>query len=157
MRGNTLFSHLERLPHEQFVLHGSPLNLHCIEPKQAIFEEHRDLNEYGIYATTIVEIALLYALVNEDKRNWGWREMVRDGKPILGLVVPEGFTPSPGYVHVLSRRGFHDIEAFPGIHIAYGDPKTPVETLTVDVEVLEDLQRDGRLILEFYDPALLRD
>lgn len=157
MRGTELFSHLERIPHEHFVLHGSPLELHSIAPQQAVFEERRDLNEHGIYATTAVEIALLYALVHEDRGDWGWCGAVRDGKPILKVVVPEGFTPASGYVHVLSRRGFHDIEAFPGLHIAYGDPKTPDEILPIDAEVFEELQRNGLLIVEFYDPALLQE
>ena len=151
MQGTELFRHLRGIPGD-IVLHGSPYLVPIIEPKQAVHDTGTpELNECAVYGTRYGAIALLYALIHEDRSNWGWRADFSESDEIL-VVAPDPFKGGPGYLYVLPRRPFTKVIGNGICHIAY-EPVTPVEVLEVHPTVLEYLQEHCGVRLELPDAA----
>lgn len=98
------------LPDTEFVLHGSPHLLTTLEPRQA----HCGSGEPGsnlraVYATIVVECALVRALVRGDPDQWGWRYEGKGDQKGLA-VFGKGLRLERGHVYVLPIKKFARVE-----------------------------------------------
>ena len=147
MTGAELLRYLRSLTEKrQFTFHGSPHKVEMLEPRQALHDGgHPELNQFGVYATDCVQIALLYALIHEDRNKWGWKwdPYTRPGE--LMVVVPDPFKGGPGYLYVLNRTDFSTDGN--GVSRISHKAVTPVEILEIHPTTLEDLQRECGVVM----------
>lgn len=146
MEGTRLFQYLEELPVEDFVLHGSPTKLSEVEPRQAFHRADKpEHNEFAIYGTLHIEIAILYAILPKNLL-WGWKIDPQNPREIL-VIVPTSFKGSVGYVHVLPRGPFINTIGG-GLILTAHEPIVPVKVLEVHPNVLRYLQDECSVRIE---------
>ncbi len=97
-----LIRRIERIPHKEFVLHGSTRRRRLLIPrKPTLTTNNKELRRRAIYATSFVHIAILYAVVADDPR---WKCSLK--KSMRVLVPKDGLPVVSGYVHVCDRSLF---------------------------------------------------
>lgn len=144
MRPQEIFKNLLKIPIKDFVLHGSPKLINKIEPKRAFLEKGGPLhNEFGIYGTTIVEIAILYALIHEDDNIWQWRIDSDSGE--LSVKLPNDFKSGHGWIYILQRSYFKELVGGV-IYISY-ESISPFKKIKIPVEMMDFLQEENKLII----------
>ena len=116
MRSAELYHRLEGISEDAFVLHGSPQILTHLEPRQTSFNTAKAFSKYGLYATTCVEIALLYALIHDTRDAWGWKWDPANPSPIR-VEAFDNCRYGPGYIYVVHRKPFRTIKGNPLIQI----------------------------------------
>ena len=142
MQGTELLRYLRSLVEsDQYLFHGSPHKLDLLEPRQAFHHGgSAELNQYGVYATGSMRIALLYAVIHEDRRNWGWKWDATEPHGSLRVEAPNPCKGGNGNLYVLKRNGFEAWSS--GINYIARKSILPWEVLEVSPTILEDLQRD---------------
>jgi hypothetical protein len=113
MRPKYVIRRLEKIPHQDFLMHGSHRRLHSpfLMPKKpkTTFRLSAALLKKRVYATPIIAVALLYATLQGDDSAWDWCFMRKDGE--LGLycrVKKEPLIFMPGYIHIMPKKGFQN-------------------------------------------------
>lgn len=121
---------LQKLPHDTFVLHGSPQRLTVVEPRQAAGNpKWPHLCMYAVYASISVEFALIHALIEKPS-------YVLDEKEECIMVRGEKIVVNSGYIYVLPIHPFTPIDD--GVGGMCLTAKEPVEALAV-VEVVPEM------------------
>ena len=138
---------LERIPHEQFVLHGSRKRSNTLIPKRPKLESWRNkrkarhLLQKAVYATRVIAIAVIYASLPNDAQ---WR-YVKKGRYIRVLHREPEISIYPGYIHVCRRTSFNR-----GALITTSKhPVRVVKTYKIPPEMLQFLW--GKKQIRFFD------
>ena len=101
---------IRSIPHQHFVLHGSLIRSNTLLPNKPKlkFKKHRKLNKKGVYATAVINIAVMYASM-ENRMKW---KFIRKGGEIHVLHEKKDGEEKPilnlydGYIHVCRREIF---------------------------------------------------
>ncbi len=100
-----IVSFLENLPHDLFVLHGSPILTEVLEPRQAHCSNGEEFkNLHGVYASLAVCFALIKALSHATEESPGWKI---DYNQEIIRVYGKGLSLGPGFIYVLPRKEFN--------------------------------------------------
>src|SRR5262245_6480494 len=99
---------IDRLSHgvrEGFLLHGSNVRSHVIEPRQAYDTIKKSIgNRWGVYATTDLRVAIAKAVVRPiEGRAWRWGYRTAQGR---FLVYGRNVRLGDGIVHFLPADDF---------------------------------------------------
>lgn len=138
MQYDQLYRRLLEIPADQFVMHGSPHRLDTVEPHQAVFEGRPELSRYGVYATQVIEVAVLYAVIHEKRDLWGYAHLPLSD--FMEVHVPSGFQPRSGFIHVLPKQAFERVCSY--TYLACSAVQ-PTMVFPVQAEALRHLERDG--------------
>lgn len=98
-----LLKQIERIPHEQYVLHGSPQRRNVLIPQRPppTARRRKELRQKAVYATSFVDLAIIYATICG---NPFWNFVRKQG---LYLYFPKrGYKLCDGYIHVCRRSDF---------------------------------------------------
>ncbi len=145
MKESGLFDrYIREIREGKYVLHGSPKKLSVIEPRQAQSTNPMHA-KYGVYATSYLNIALLYAAIHEDRTLWGWRADFAKSLEIQ-LVSSVPLQGKKGYLHVLPREPFEVVEE--GFTLIARKPIVPKKTFSVDPGLLDGLQKEHLIRIE---------
>lgn len=130
-----------RLPADQFLLHGSIHRLDILKPQQTHFDGTEDWQKLcGVYATPLIEIALVKATVAGPHDSWGWkfnwgklawRRRLRL-EPNFEIHIWEEVSLGSGFIYILDRRVFSPLPDAMS-YIAY-EPVIPLAILEVTPE-----------------------
>jgi len=148
MRHDELYERLLEIPHDEFLIHGSPHKLEVIEPRKAQFARNPAFDQLGVYATNCIEIALVHALIHNESTQWGYARQPLSS--FLYIEVPKNFMHGPGFVYLLPRQKFERVASFTFVA---REPIEPVEILSVDAEVLDELTDREAIEVWLCDPA----
>jgi len=151
MRSAELYRCLEEISEDGFVLHGSPHLLTQIEPRQTSYRRLKAFSRYGVYATTYVEVALLYALIHDSRDRWSWALDETGPSPKIIVRAEEGCKYGPGYLYVTSRKYFRQIKDGKGLIYLTRKPVQVVKVLEVDGFILQELIDRGLLEIVLRD------
>jgi hypothetical protein len=122
----------------KYVLHGSPKKLSVIEPRQAI-SRRPEHSQRGVYASSYVNIALLYAVIHIDRTLWGWRADF-DKSLKIDIITSVPLSGEEGYIHVLPRAPFKVVDE--GFTLLTREPIAPRQVFSVHKDVLKGLQEN---------------
>ncbi len=130
-----------RLSEKHFVLHGSPTLCTALEPRQASgYSDELKQNLCAIYATTIIEIALLKSMVVDPSGTWGWQHdygwFSWRRTPILNVYGARRL--KPGYIYILDQDLFEPITEFTYVSFA---PVVPLMVLETRMSMLDQFDR----------------
>lgn len=113
-RYERLMKRLESISHDQFVMHGTTKRLRhgaLIPRKQWIkFPNKPELCRKRVYATTVIDIAVIYAVVDIPSALWDWRLMRVNGEYGLYCRMKQEASLCSGFIHVLPRRQFKTLQ-----------------------------------------------
>ncbi len=148
MRHAELYQRLLEIPEDRYVMHGSPYELEIIEPRRTGRDDVPAYNHLGVYATTCIEIALLYATIHTKRTEWGFAPQTTTST--LDVRVPLGFIHGPGFVHILPKEGFEELTL--AAFVSH-KPVRPVEVFPIDRDVLFEMIENRTVEVGIYDPA----
>jgi len=138
---------IRNIRHEKFVLHGSPVRSNTLlprRPKLGGFSNHRKtrgIKETGVYATRLVEVAVLYASLPYDLQ---W-QVIRRERYIRVRFAGEEIRIRHGYIHVCRQTSFDGR----GVITRSGRAVKVVRTFRVPPEVF--LYLWGRKDIQLFD------
>jgi hypothetical protein len=107
-KSKRILQSIRGIPHKRFVLHGSQTRSNVLlpnRPKLHSFKNKRKvrgLQEKAVYATTVLEVAIIYATLPHDTQ---WK-FVRKGRYFHIRWREEVVTAHAGYIHVCLRTHF---------------------------------------------------
>ena len=136
MNTKEVWRYLQRLSHEEFVLHGSPCLTEILEPKQAKCLDpdgklDEEKSQMGVYASLWVRDAVVCAIAHNYA---GWK-VSSDLKTFT--VLGENVTLGSGYLYVLPQKNFTRLSnVFWFISKA---PAKPIRILPISPEILQYL------------------
>lgn len=99
---------IRKIRHEKFVLHGSLVKSNTLLPRRPKLKgfkskrKTRGIKERGVYATRLVEVAVLYASLPYDLQ---WQPIRRERYIRVGFVGKE-IQVREGYIHVCRATSF---------------------------------------------------
>lgn len=94
---------IEKISHRKFVIHGSIRKTSILTPKRPKPKaKNKLLRQRAVYATSFVEIAIMYAVINGYPK---WK-LVK-GKGFCLSIPKDGLLVSGGYIHVCKRKDFN--------------------------------------------------
>ncbi len=111
-------------------------------------------DQTAVYATAVVEGAILEAIVATPKDQWSWAVIGRHVTVSSYLESERLSLNAIGYIHILSPRGFRtDICKYPfvytrsvhGVIFARRMPIRPLVILRVTASLLSDLMKEKRV------------
>jgi hypothetical protein len=95
---------IANIPHTTAVIHGSQRRRRLLIPRKPspTATKIKKYRQRAVYATSFVEIGVMYAVIKEDPL---WKIGARNG---LRLKMPEGFryTTTKGFIHVCQKQAF---------------------------------------------------
>jgi hypothetical protein len=130
MSHRQLVDFLSRLPDEQFLLHGSVYLLEQLEPRQASgYSSERGQNHCAVYATNVLDIAIVKATVQAKSGDWGWNYDCGSWwrRPVLNVEIYGTATVGSGYIYILDRRRFSEVAPFTMVSYTPVVPEARVE------------------------------
>lgn len=148
MTNEEIYQYLQNIDHRKFVLHGSKHALPTIEPRQAFHASGiEEMNLCAVYATQLIEIGLLYAVIRD--KEWGWTTYFDHISQLrMAYALPAGKADledlqlSRGYIHVLPCNGFTYLK--PGVICFNYDCVTANHILEIKPSILSYLcEREG--------------
>lgn len=148
---HALLARLENLPEDRYVLHGSPHKLSNILPRQTLMDGGiPEYQEYAIYGTQYVPVAVLYANIHVRRDWWGWS---LDGEGVLVIRSMPGvvITPQPGCIHLLPQAPFTK-RVLKGMTCLAYEPLTPLEHVDAPVALFEHLVAIGSVRIDTGHP-----
>jgi len=144
MDNEKLIMYLDGLPQDTYVLHGAKEKQDVLYPafphQPNLIEEY---NLCAVYGTLCTEISILYAVIHEEKTNWGWKIYPKK-TPSLCVYGPPSLKGGLGYIHILERSDFTQVIE-PGLVCLAFTPVRPLEVIEIQPTILESLQRRRRL------------
>ena len=136
MNTKEVWRYLQRLSHEEFVLHGSPClteileprQAHCLDPDGKVDEEKSQL---GVYASLWVRDAVVCAVV---RNHTGWK--VSSDLNTL-TVFGDNVTLESGYLYVLPQKCFTRLSNV--FWFISKEPVKPLRFLPIGPDILKYL------------------
>ncbi len=132
-----MLERIHKISHEKFVIHGSTSKRKVLVPRRPNpIARSKELRRKAVYATSVVEVAIIYAVIHGDPR---WR-YIKGGEVVL-YFPEEGYKLREGYIHVCRR------EEFKGNPLVLSSNRQvrPVEIIKVHPAMLEELGRADRI------------
>lgn len=149
---------LQKIPHKDFLLHGSSTRLRSgrVMPKkpQIVFRNSPELFKKRVYATPVIPIALLYAVIHQNHSVWDWCFMRQEGKLNLYCRVKKSpLVVGRGYIHVLPRAGFENKRT--GVTFRSRQSAQATEVIRVPPRIFDWLMKNGEfhLVRRFPEPG----
>lgn len=138
MEYERLMARLARIPHDRFVLHGGPCRprhgyLVPCHPRVG-FRKRLELDKKRVYATTVIAVAMLYAVIDAPSAAWDWQFLRVGGEYHLYCRIRGEFSLRNGYIHVLPRKQFADLRTW--LICAARERVRPVQTLRVPAGIV---------------------
>ncbi len=133
-----ILKRIEKISHKKFVIHGSITKRSVLIPKKPLPSARvKTFHQKAVYATSVVEIAILYAVIHGDPR---WKYIPKEG---FCVIVPEGgYKLCEGYIHVCLRKDFKG-----GPLASFSKkPVVPTDVIKVHPDMLTILKETNRLI-----------
>lgn len=132
-----MLERIHKISHEKFVIHGSTSKRKVLVPKRPDpTARNKDLHRKAVYATSVVEVAIMYAVIHGDPK---WRYF-KGGEFVL-YFPEEGYKLREGYIHVCRKEEF---EGNPLV-LSSSRPVRPVEIIKVHPAMLEELGEKDRI------------
>lgn len=97
---------LQKIPHQKYVLHGSPLPLSVVDPRQAYCGgERQETNQFAVYGTLLIDVAVVHAIIrrNRGRNRFAWWLNTNN---VRFQMYAQNVSLQTGYVHVLPREYF---------------------------------------------------
>jgi hypothetical protein len=136
------FNKLQEYIASGYLLHGSKNKLDVLEPRQAVDGDKTSkvTNLNGVYATDDIRISIFMALfAKKDISKNGWRSFYSVTSKDEITVGGENVFFTDGFVHVLSREKFKEIEDENGKEIVASEPVTPIDVIKITPDILKYL------------------
>ncbi|HCC06352.1 TPA: hypothetical protein DEP94_03285 [Candidatus Nomurabacteria bacterium] len=143
---------IRKIPHKHFVLHGSLTrsNTVLLRRPNVRFKKRKELHQKGIYATSLTEIAIMYATL---ENSIVWKYMLKKKEICILHKITNDTEKSTlnvynGYIHVCRRHTFNQ----GGPLISFSKrPARVVRTFKISHEVLLYLwdKKDIKFVPEF--------
>jgi len=130
MEGKSAYRYLEALPHQLFVLHGSPHRFDVVEPRQASSASGADRNLHAIYASIAIYDPIIRAVIHG---NASW-ELTRGGEV---RVWGSGLRLGSGYIYILPREKFQLLAN--KIYLVAHEPIKPRRVIRIEPNILKHI------------------
>ncbi len=149
MRHEHLIRRLKKLPHKEFLMHGSGRRVRSqrVMPKKprVVFRNSPELFRKRVYATPVIEIALLYAVIKSDHSAWDWCFIRKDGEiQLYCRVKKEPLVVRNGYIHILSRAEFRKKKV--GVIFSSDHPVSVAQTIRVSARIIGWLMKEVHFV-----------
>ncbi len=133
---------LRRYVQDGFLLHGSKSRIDKIEPRQAsdIDKTRVARNQFGVYATEDPDIAIVMALMHpKGSGNTTSYYHKHSGESESFKIGGVNVMLRTGYVHVLPRETFKEINHENDVEFVSKDPVTPVAVIEVNPPIIRSM------------------
>lgn len=139
MSTNSSIDFLTRLSEEHFLLHGSVHACDVLEPRQAFgYSEKHGQNLCAVYATQVLEIALMKSTIIGVPGEWGWKFDfgLFSWRRTARINVYGEVQRSSGFIYVLDKNNFETIAPFTSVSYK---PVVPLARVEVFPHMLDQL------------------
>lgn len=139
----TALQRLETYHSDGYLFHGSKEKISVLEPRQARDRDEKKIigNQKAVYAIDSLRVPIVKALLDaKDQSLNDWSSGYSDDGSNIE-VSGRNFTFTPGYVHVLPRNSFIEIEDERGhTEIVSYEPVVPKDIVRVTPDMLNHLK-----------------
>lgn len=109
VRGRCAVAQIYSFNPQKWVLHGSGRRRRILAPRKPRGVYTNPLHSHRwVYATTRIDLAVLYAVLGMPSCEWRWEYLPgEDGLQKLHIWLPSSVRFRRGYVHILPREKFY--------------------------------------------------